>query len=85
VESKRLGMGDIKYYTDKTDRMDDKKANSMVSSLPEKITKLEKISIDHKSCPKFPFPSFFRHETLILFFPHPQGQKCSHSSEFPYI
>ena len=45
----RLNMisRDIKCYTDKIDRMHDKEANFMVSSLPEKITKLEKIGRAH--------------------------------------
>ena len=58
--------GSIKYYKDKIDRMNDKEANFMVSSLPEKITKIEKILINHVE--NF-LPFFFRHEVLMLPFP----------------
>lgn len=58
--------GSIKYYKDKIDRINDKEANFIVSSLSEKTTKIEKILINH--VPNF-LPFFFRHEALILPFP----------------
>lgn len=54
---------DIKYYKGRTDRMDDKEANLTVSSLSEKITKIEKIL---KSCPKF---------SPLFIFPHSPDMK----------
>lgn len=55
----------MKYYKGRIDRMDDKEANFMVSSLSGKIRKIEKILIDHvQNSP----PPFF-------LFPHSSDMK----------